>query len=259
MSLPFLQQFGLTENEAGIYEALLRLGEVPAWQVVQEVKLKRPTVYKALYNLEKLGLVTKNGKAKVIRFAPSSPQKLLELADLKFTSLERAKENLTASLPQLTSSYILSVEKPVVRTYEGIEGIKQAHLEILSAKKEILAFVAINEDIDKQLGTFWKKYFRTRKKNNIFAKVISPNKKGAKEYQQRDKDELRETRIVPVEKFPINIEKDIVGNKVAFFSSQENKLIVTIIENKPIADTERAMFELAWEQAKRYNDQLKAT
>lgn len=44
MSLPFLQQFGLTETESELYELMLELGEVPVWKIAQETKLKRPTI-----------------------------------------------------------------------------------------------------------------------------------------------------------------------------------------------------------------------
>jgi len=87
-------------------------------------------------------------------------------------------------------------------------------------------------------------------------RAVTPNTKEGIEYQKNDKEQIRETRLVPLEKFPFNIEKNIVGNKVAFFSTHEGKLIITIIENKEIADAERAIFELAWFQAEHYNQIL---
>ena len=82
---------------------------------------------------------------------------------------------------------------------------------------------------------------------------ISPDNKASIQYKKRDAKELRTTYLVPQEQFPIHIEKNIVGNKVAFFSQENEKLIATIIENKLIADTERAIFELAWKEAEKYN------
>jgi hypothetical protein len=36
-----------------------------------------------------------------------------------------------------------------------------------------------------------------------------------RKYQAQDAEQLRETRLVPAEQFPFEIEKNIVGNKVA--------------------------------------------
>ncbi len=256
MSLPFLQSFGLTQNEADLYELLLRLGEAPIATILKEAGMKRPTVYKSLYSLEKKGLVNQQDVHKKLHFRPEPPDKLLQLAQQQYSELDRAKKDLQATLPQLTSSYVLSVEKPIIRMYEGIEGIMKANLEVLAEKKEILAYVYVDEEIDKSMDAFWKKYYHIRMRDNIFVRSISPQDKAGIEYQKNDASQLRKTMLVPTSLFPINIEKNIVGNKVVFFSRQEGKLIATIIENKLIADTERAIFELAWKEAERYNQSI---
>lgn len=248
MQIPFLDTLGLTKNEADLYELLLQLGEVPANQILSHVKLPRATAYKTLYSLQKKGLVTSQDIHKKIHFRPEPPQNLFNLAEGKYKELGRAQNALQSILPQLTSQYTLSVERPVVRIYEGVEGIKQAHLELLGEKKEICAYVYINEEIDKKLNQFWKKYYTIRKRDNIFARVISPDSKDARNYKETDAQQLRETRLVPLDTFPIRIEKDITGNKVGFFSSEKGNLISTIIDNKEIADAERAIFELTWKQ-----------
>src|SRR5689334_9424745 len=130
MSLPFLQSFGLTQNEADLYELLLRLGEAPIATILKEAPMKRPTVYKSLYSLEKKGLLTQQDISKKLHFRPEPPDMLLHIAEQQYNELDRAKKDLQATLPGLNSSYILSVEKPIIRIYEGIEGIKKANLEV---------------------------------------------------------------------------------------------------------------------------------
>lgn len=257
MSLAFLQSIGLTNTESELYELLLRLGEVPVQEIVTEAKLKRPTVYKALYSLEKKGLVSKKDKNKKIHFRPEPPEKLLSMTESIYTEIERTKDSITSLLPTLTSSYTLSVERPIVRVYEGIDGLQKAHMnEILAEKKEILAYVRINDEIDRRLDSFWKKYYTYRIKNDIHVRSIVPNTKEGIEYKKDDEKQLRITRLVPLEQFPIDIEKNIVGNKVAYFSTQDGKFIITIIENKAIADAERAIFELAWKGSQHYDTLL---
>ncbi len=253
MSLPFLETIGLTKKEAELYELLLRLGEVPAQDIIRESRLKRATVYKSLYALEKKGLVTKKDIEKKIHFRPEPPTNLISLAETQYQLLDRAKHDLQSNLPNLRSQYVLTVEKPIIRIFEGVEGLKQAHLEVLGEKKEILAYVRLDKKLDAPLADFWPQYYRIRRKNNIFVRSICPDNPEGRAYKKKDKKELRETRLIPFKLYPFEIEKNIVGNKVLFFSRQEGKLIATLIENKAIADTERAIFELAWDKARIYS------
>ncbi|HRN71163.1 MAG TPA: helix-turn-helix domain-containing protein [Candidatus Woesebacteria bacterium] len=248
-----LQTLGLTDKESQIYKLLLELGKVQAGMLIKKTGLKRATVYKSLYTLEEKGLVKQEDIKKKLHFTPRPPDNLLKLSDEQFEKQERARNDLRSILPQLTSIYTLSVEKPIVKFYEGKEGIIQANLEILAEKQEILAYVYADETVDTQMEDFWKKYYKIRMKDKIYVRSISPDNKASIEYKKRDKEEYRMTYLVPQDEFPIKIEKNIVANKVAFFSQENGKLIATIIENKLIADTERAIFELAWKEAEQYN------
>lgn len=248
-----LQNLGLTDKETELYLLLLSLGKVPASELIQKTGQKRATVYKSLYSLEEKGLVKQEDIKKKLHFTPLPPHQLLELSERQFREQERTRDDLRSMLPELVSTYTLTVEKPIVRFFEGEEGIMRANLEILAEKKEILAYVYADEGIDEKMSKFWKKYYKIRMKDKIYVRSISPDNKASKAYKKRDEKELRKTYLVPYDQFPITIEKNICGNKVAFFSQENVKLIATIIENKRIADTERAIFELAWKEAEKYN------
>lgn len=252
-NIQLLQTIGLTDKEVQLYTLLLEMGKVQASTLITKTGLKRATVYKSLYSLQDKGLVKQEDITKKLHFTPLPPDNLLKLSDQQFDKQQRAREDLRSILPKLTSEYVLSVEKPIVRFYEGPEGIQQANLEILAEKKEILAYVYADETIDLAMEKFWNTYYRIRLRDKINVRAIAPDNKASVEYKKRDEKELRTTYLVPKETFPISIEKNIVGNKVAYFSQEQGKLIATIIENKLIADTERAIFEIAWKEAEKYN------
>lgn len=236
----------LTEIERRVYEALLKLGEATATPVMLEAGLKRATTYKTLYSLEKLGLVTIRDTHKKIHFKPESPAKLLELAEGRVSMAQEQKDAISGLIPVFSELYLHSTQRPVVKIYEGVEGIKQANLEVLAEKKEILAYVYVDAEIDKAFEKFWKKYYAIRKRDKIFVKAIVPDNIAGREYKKRDIEELRLTKLLPQETFPIKIEKNIVGNKVVFFSWDKEKLIATVIENEHIANAERVIFENLW-------------
>lgn len=253
MTLDFLKNFGLTDKEANLYELLLKLGEVPAGDLIRESKLKRATAYKTLYGLEKKGLVSKRDIGKIIHFRPEPPSKLFSLAETQFLTLERSKSSLESLLPQLTSSYVMAVEKPVVTIYEGIEGLKQIYEDTLTEDKPIFAVLQTAEVEPEIYQWLTKSYAKIRVKKNIPAKVIVASGKWSASYVQNNKKELRESIIVSSEKFPFKHEVDIYGDKVAFINYKKAEALIGIIIKHPqIAQTMKAWFDLAWEGAKKF-------
>lgn len=252
MSLPFLENIGLTKKEANLYEILLRLGEVPASQIIKESKLKRATAYKVLFSLEKRGLVSKKDIEKKIHFRPEPPAQLMALAERQYQSLERAKDSLKMIIPQLTSSYVLAVEKPIVSTFEGIGGLKEIYEDMLREGKTIYAILQtaeVNDELYKWLTT---SFVKKRAKLKISAKVIIASGKYSQEYIRKNKKELRETILVPSKKFPFKHEVDIYGDKVSFINYKKGEaLIGVVIKNQSVAQTMKAWFDLAWEGAEK--------
>lgn len=254
MSLGILENIGLTKNEADLYELLLKLGEVPAGEIIKQAKLKRATAYKVLYSLAKKNLVSYREIAKKIHFRPEPPTSLLSLAEKQYQSLERAKENLQAVLPQLASNYVLSVEKPVVTVFEGVEGLQKIYEDTLKEGKTIYAVLQTAEVDPVLYGWLTKDYIRRRVRQKVWAKVIVASGKWSGEYQRKDKKEYRETVPVPSRKFPFQHEVDIYGDKVAFINYKKGEtLIGLIIKHPQIAQTMKAWFDLAWEGAKGFS------
>jgi sugar-specific transcriptional regulator TrmB len=254
MSLSFLQNLGLTKNELELYELLLIAGEVPAQTLVKESKLKRPTVYKTLNSLTKKGLVKQREFLKKIHFQPSPPSELLNLIENHYQNLERARENLQSLMPSLASSYLLSVEKPIVRNYESIEGLKEIYLDILKEKKPGFSVMQI-EDIEPELDEWLTNYFtKQRAKKKMPLKIIVAAGTTAKRFIKRDVDEFRFSKIVPAESFPFQHEVTIYGDKVAFIHYKKGGALIGIVIKHPFfAQTMKAWFDLAWLGAEKYN------
>ena len=79
--IPSLERLGLSEKEAAVYIALLRLGEVGSSKIIENTGLHGQYVYQALGALEKKGMtqhVIKRGRKK---FMAKSPSVLTRLVD----------------------------------------------------------------------------------------------------------------------------------------------------------------------------------
>ncbi len=248
MELSFLNSLGLNKNEILLYELLLKLGEVPVADLIHASKLKRPTLYKTLYSLEKKGLVTQKDIRKKIHFKPESPTLLLEQAENLYKSLERTKDSLQAVLPKLMSDFSLSVERPVVTTYEGIEGLKKIYLDTLKEGQLIHSFLQTAEVNEEMYQWLTNEYIKKRIKAKIHAKVIVASGKFSKEYTAKDIQELRITRVVDSAIYPIQHEAMIYANKVAFVNYKKGDIPLGVVIHHPhIATTMKAIFDLAWE------------
>ena len=77
-----------------------------------------------------------------------------------------------------------------------------------------------------------------------------PSDEYIKEHVKANKEELRESILLPEKEFPISNEINIYQNKVAILSFGDEKIGI-IIESQQIADTQRAIFNLLWKSLKK--------
>jgi sugar-specific transcriptional regulator TrmB len=250
MSLPFLETIGLTAKEAQIYELLLRKGELTGGQIIGELGIKRATVYKSLYALEAKKLIIQEDKDKKIHFKPEPPNRLVELAESQIKIQEQARADVRTLLPDLMSAYILSVERPVVSTFEGVKGLKEIYEDTLREAQPIYAVLTTAEVEPSLFKWLTTVYSKKRSQLNITAKVIASSGTWANQYTNRDEKEKRDTLLVPNDKFPFQHEVDIYGDKVAFINYKKGDALIGVVINHPqIAKTMKAWFDLAWEGA----------
>jgi len=92
----------------------------------------------------------------------------------------------------------------------------------------------------------WRTYTSKRVSKGMHVRSIQPDIPAAKEYQQRDKDELRTTKLVPFKQFPADCELNIIGDMIALFVTHGDKPAGMKIYHKNMARVLRSLFELAW-------------
>lgn len=247
MALDFLETLGLTQKESRLYEILLTEGELPISTLISMTKYKRATVYKSLYALEAKGIVTRKTIHKKLHFRPESPIVLSQLSTQKLQEIENARADLQSLLPQLVSLYTMSVERPVVTVYEGVDGLKKIYEQMLSTGAPIDALLStadVHPDLYAWLTTIFVKKRIARK---IPVRSIVTDDSYGKEYVQKNERELRQTRMISPIDFPMEIEIDVFGSKLAFISYRKNHPQIGIImDHQTIADSARSWFNLAW-------------
>jgi len=233
-----LEQMGLSEKEILIYLAALETGGDSALALARKTGLQRVNTYYILEQLEKKGVVAESGRKGYRIFVATNPRKLVKLFQSKIFELE-------SILPELLSVENKISGKPKIRFYDGVNGIKKVYEETLELNRgeEILS-IATATLMTKYLDNWIKDYIKRRAKKGITIRTIAEDSAEARDISERDKAELRKSKLVDKEKFPFANEINIFGNKVMIASFKD--LMGIIIESAEVAKTMRAFFELAW-------------
>lgn len=235
MLVNILQDIGLSEKESFVYLACLKLGTSKVSDISSESKINRVTCYDILEKLmEKqfISQVNKDGTQVFIAADPDSVLKNLEKKHDKFKSHVNILKNLSVIKSPLKISY-----------FEGADELKKIYFDTLDSKTEILNI--INEDA---IAPIWPNYENDYVQARIFKKIylrgIAIDSERSRDLQQKDYNFYRQVILVSKGKFDFSNDIMIYDEKVAILSWLS--LGGVIIDNKDIAETHRALFEMAW-------------
>ena len=248
-----LIELGFGNKEAGVYLALLELGPSTTTEISRAAKINRTTGYDILESLVGEGLINLVGETKIQKFAAENPDRVIVFLENKIKQNQEKLKMAYNLIPELLSVYN-EKEKPKVKFYEGIERVKEAFEDTLTAKKEILAY-AVGADMFKAVSReYFKDYTKKKIENNIHVRVIAPDDKESREVVLKDKEELRESLLVPKEQFYFSTEVNIYNNKILTISWKEK--FAFIVESEEIANAQRKIFELAWLGANNFKNKF---
>lgn len=248
MSIPSLTQFGLSKNEADIYQALLEIGESNVKQISHTAKVNRRNTYDVLNRLMEKGLVFIVLQGKEHYYQAVNPNKLTEFIDDK-------KNALRQIMPELKK---LTRTKPApqeVMIYRGLEGWKNTIKDVVMVGKDLFTIGAKGAWTDERLHTTFNLLNREVERKNMKIYLLCDH-----EIQSSNKELLKnftncEYAFLP-RGYPTSSAIDVFGDRVVIVSYQkiatidENTLFVVII-NQEIANAFRTWFQLMWDLAKK--------
>ncbi len=238
-----LKQLNIKDNKADVYLICLEMGGATAYAISKKAGLKRPTVYDILAQLTNEGLVYKSVKKGIKYFYPSDPEKLLR-------QLKEKEQKLISVLPMLEDLYNSPKAKPLIRYFEGKEGIKEMYedsLKILKKGDQILAYVG--DDVLNRIPDYAEDYVKRRVEKGIRLKgIYKKSPEMEKKYMANNQKQLREAKVLDENFFSVDNETNIYANKIAI-ASYGNEMFGMIIESNEIAKSQKAIFELAWKGA----------
>ena len=244
----YLQDIGLNDKEATVYLALLSVEHASVLDLAKKTKIKRPTVYVVLESLSKKGLVSETTIGKKTHYQAEPPERLETFVENKRVALEESQRILKDVIPQIKSVQRESGERPVVKYFEGRDGIISAIEDFLSDSDVENGVTHLLYPKDLLEETFTeaerKKYREMRIGKNIKSKVLYTSEKSDK-----PSDDTGDRIKIDGGKYPITCDISIYKDRVRI-NILGKKLSGIFIRSQDLADTLRSLFNIAFDKLK---------
>lgn len=249
-----LTQLGFSIKEAKVYLACLEMGKSEVSMIARQGNISRTNCYQILELLvsKKIVRIAQQKPKKI--YQSEIPEKLQELLENDIKEKQNQLEKLRQSLPRLKSLYNTLENKPQVRFFEGVDGLKEMYTLSLSSMETLRAYTSAYQ-LEKTLGKqYTNHYFNSRVKKKIPIKAILPFEPYAVELKKKEKQYLRTMRFVPIKTYDFSPEIYIYDNKIAFMSLKEH--FGVLVESRELADAMKRAFDLSWGQALIYHKKI---
>lgn len=233
-----LEKIGLTSEQAQIYTVLVQHNTLSPTDIVRLTKTHRPAVYQALDELIKLDLVRVVPFGKTKKYAAESPEHLEKL----FKDIE---DDFNSEIYHLQDAYELKDNKPIVTFAQGDKVIKDTFADVVEELKKGDTYYRYSPSLAKEYYKYLPSNYRAlRDKKQLERFIITDHNSLSKINKKLGKG----IRSIPkgVELFNDKINLWIFGSKVVFVDFNSKSIIT--IQNKKIAEFQKAIFKLLYER-----------
>ena len=246
MLIDHLESYGLTQQEAQTYLSCLEIGPASILDISRKTKQNRTQLYLNFDRLvaKKLVTITTRGKRKL--FSAEPPTVFKDLLKEKLLDVDTILPDLLA----LTRKGSL---KPIVKFYDGLEGIKDVYRASRRAKEPIMyGFIGLDllNATSKALMHFWTTELTSlRKRHKAIAKIIVPDTEAGKNYKAIEKEHQRETRLLPASSYSFPGAIILYDDVVCMYVYSDKEAFAVTVQSEAIATTVKMAWRLAWGQA----------
>jgi sugar-specific transcriptional regulator TrmB len=236
-----LIEFGLTEKEGEVYITLLKNGDATADQLATSSKLNRSTTYVQIKQLTEYGLVSTFKRGKKTFYAAESPNNLVRILEQKKQDIIHQETEVAKLVPELLKLFGSTVDRPVVRVFEGKEGLVSMRNTILDSNtKKLLAAFSFDSMAkifsEDEMMAFSHKRASKKIESQLMYKKIGDDIPSIPPQQ---------IRRVKEEEYPFGADLYIYNDTVSFASTKD-QIVGVSITNADIAQTMRMLYTTIW-------------
>lgn len=236
-----LLNIGLSEKESKVYLASLKLGKSSVQKIATSAKVNRATTYVIIEHLMEKGLMSSTTEGKKQYFIAESPEKLSLLFREQQMEIQKKQDYLDKILPDLKSLKQKENDGPVVRYFEGKDGMRAMSDEFFLHDHKETANTFFSFDLLKNIFSEEERKWMQRRRQDKDIKIRSI-------INDKDRKIKSDAKIQTVSSkdYPITADLAFFGDKVRIVTQKGDPFGI-IIQNKEIANTFKTLFKLAWE------------
>lgn len=243
----FLEQLGLNEVEAVLYEELLRQGSTTVKKLAEAVRINRVTAHFTIENLIKKGLVSQIKQGARRQIAAESPDHLNYFLEEKIKNTQQLKKDFPNFLKKIHNEIPpLKTKAPEVEVkyYKGKHGVQLLYEDVLKAN-EIRAYVNAME-VAKVFPNNMNQFIHTHhKRKNMYIWEVLNRAPKVEEYTRRMVKDRYFYKFNPPTINLSVVDYLIYDGKVAIVDIREDPTGLIII-NKDFYDNAKALFDFVW-------------
>ena len=238
IDLAIFKNFGLNDKEISLYLSVLSNPNTSARDIEKNTGIGRTHIYDISQKLIEKGFLTQIEKNKKRVFNAVPPRELLE----NQKALISRFEGIVDELSELQNT---SQERPKIVYYSGKSELDALHNNFISSKiaSEAIAF-SDDSFYLKNEGQHQKKEIDKRLKQNVYFRALAGMSTPVLASQKKDKQENRETRILPKDIFDPKVQLGMHGNKTVVVNHGKNYGFV--VEDADLAKTIKQIFDIVW-------------
>lgn len=223
---------------------LMRHDSLRVQEIARKAKLNRTTAYGIIKELAEKGLATATSRFGITEYQAVDPALLPSYLERQEEALRQNKKNVQKLIPELEGLRTSKKNLPQIYFFEGREGLKQAYEDTIENNREkvIRDFTgpdAMFEAMDEK--RFVNYYVAKRRARGIKSISIFPDTRWSRWMKSNDKQELRETKLIPKE-YAFDTGITIYDDRVAFMSYSLEHPLAVIIEDQNISATMKKLF-----------------
>ena len=239
-----LKQLGFAPSEAAVYLAMLD-GHTKVKDIVQITGIKRPSVYYAISQLEKRGVIGRIQVGEYNQWKVNELSSLNEILEDKKSEFMELTEDLTSFIHS-SKEKLNKKDNAKVTYYEGQKTIESVVFNSLYCKDKHIRSIAPKENFFFQAGyDYATKYVNERKRRgittrNLWEELLEP------EILQRAYKDTADVRIVPdTMKGQFRTTIFLYDDKVMYIAPVESNYAVVFqsVEHHKMIST---LFETIW-------------
>ncbi len=241
-----LIEFGLSEKEARVYLALLELGSATVQELASHSGVNRTTTYLAIESLKEHGLVSVYEEEGRSMHAAESPKRLADLIDEEVRIAQNKQCLASAFIPELLAIHRSEREKPVVRFFEGEEGIRSLRSTLAETRtKHFDTFARLHHTLEAIAKTDEDERFQIVKPLVRYRIIYVPD--ADVNIPRFPKEVIDRVEIKYANNIPFDFEGEVgILDRVSYVASFSPRIQISVIESEQLANLMRAQFELMW-------------